>query len=29
MFLDEAVTNILENALKYTAAGTALRVSAR
>jgi two-component system sensor histidine kinase KdpD len=29
VFLDEAVTNILENALKYTADGTALRVSAR
>jgi two-component system sensor histidine kinase KdpD len=29
VFLDEAATNILENALKYTADGTALRVSAR
>ena len=28
VFLDEAVTNILENALKYTADGTPLRVSA-
>lgn len=29
IFLDEAVTNALENALKYTPAGTRLRLSAR
>jgi two-component system sensor histidine kinase KdpD len=29
IFLDEVVTNALENAIKYTAAGTRLRVSAR
>ena len=28
IFLDEALTNIIENAIKYTAAGAALRITA-
>jgi signal transduction histidine kinase len=28
VFLDEAVTNILENAIKYTAPGTSIRIAA-